>query len=186
MSTHHQPHARLRSRLTWTLSWFIRTPESKFVKDLDQFELAVQAVEYENCEPRATRTRPEQRALPPPRPRGRSTTINTPAADRSPHSSSTFSPANNISLQEFFQSTVPRIQHSTARQWARDLMEERRTAWAARGWDYVPVLVKEDEKVEGAVAEVVESAKGMTLEEAREERGESVRIPTRVWGEHTA
>lgn len=26
------------------------TPESKFVKDLDLFELGVQAVEYENCE----------------------------------------------------------------------------------------------------------------------------------------
>lgn len=65
-------------------------------------------------------------------------------------------------------------------------MEERRKAWEARGWDYVPVLVKEDEKVEGGVAEVAETAKGMTVEEAREERGESARIPTRVWGEHSA
>lgn len=30
------------------------TPESKFVKDLDLFELATQAVEYENCESQAT------------------------------------------------------------------------------------------------------------------------------------
>jgi hypothetical protein len=50
----------------------------------------------------------------------------------------------------------------------------------------VPVLVKADEKAEGGVAEVAEAAKGMTLDAAREERGESARIPTRVWGEHSA
>jgi len=62
-------------------------------------------------------------------------------------------------------------------------MEERRKAWAARGWDYVPVLVKEDKKLESGVAGVTESAEGLTL---GEERGAGVRIPTRVWGEHTA
>ena len=61
-------------------------------------------------------------------------------------------------------------------------MEERRQAWAARGWDYVHVLVKEDEpKVE--VAAAAEAVEGLSLEEPRTE---GVRLPTRVWGEHQA
>lgn len=62
-------------------------------------------------------------------------------------------------------------------------MEERKQAWAARGWDYVPVLVAEDEKPE--VAAVTNGVNGVHSEDAGV-NGEETRLPTRVWGEHAA
>lgn len=45
----HPSIASLRLKSLWEEYEARETPESKFVKDLDLFELCVQAVEYENC-----------------------------------------------------------------------------------------------------------------------------------------
>lgn len=46
----HPSIASLRVKSLWEEYEARETPEAKFVKDLDLFELAVQGVEYENCE----------------------------------------------------------------------------------------------------------------------------------------
>lgn len=46
----HPSIASLRLKSLWDEYEARETPESKFVKDLDLYELCVQAVEYENCE----------------------------------------------------------------------------------------------------------------------------------------
>ncbi|GAA6035153.1 hypothetical protein JCM8097_006391 [Rhodosporidiobolus ruineniae] len=44
-------------------------------------------------------------------------------------------------LQEFFETTIPRILHPVVKQWAVTLMVERRSKWAERGWtDFKAVL----------------------------------------------
>lgn len=50
----HPSIQSLRVMALWEEYEARETPESKFVKDLDLFELATQAVEYENCESQAT------------------------------------------------------------------------------------------------------------------------------------
>lgn len=45
----HPSIASLRVKSLWEEYEARETPEAKFVKDLDLFELAVQGVEYENC-----------------------------------------------------------------------------------------------------------------------------------------
>ncbi|KAF7345435.1 HD domain-containing protein [Mycena venus] len=57
-----------------------QTPEARFVKDLDRFEMAAQALEYER--------------------------------------------AHNISLQPFFDSSLPNLQHPEVQEWGRDLSAE--------------------------------------------------------------
>ncbi|KAJ7609069.1 HD domain-containing protein [Roridomyces roridus] len=59
-----------------------QTPEAKFVKDLDRFEMASQALEYER--------------------------------------------AHGVSLQPFFDSSLPNLRHPEVRDWGNDLLEERR------------------------------------------------------------
>lgn len=49
----HPSMASLRLKSLWDEYEARETAESKFVKDLDLYELCVQAVEYENCECRA-------------------------------------------------------------------------------------------------------------------------------------
>lgn len=51
----HPSIQSLRVKSLWEEYEARETPEAKFVKDLDMFELAVQGVEYENCEQRVTR-----------------------------------------------------------------------------------------------------------------------------------
>ncbi|GAA6001661.1 hypothetical protein JCM10207_002253 [Rhodosporidiobolus poonsookiae] len=53
-------------------------------------------------------------------------------------------------LQEFFETTIPRILHPVVKGWARELMEQRGEKWAERGWtDFVPVWpAPEDEQEE--------------------------------------
>ncbi|GAA5986822.1 hypothetical protein JCM11641_007808 [Rhodosporidiobolus odoratus] len=69
------------------------------------------------------------------------------------------------SLQEFFETTIPRILSPTVKQWARELMEERRTKWAERGWsDFKPVWPQDEPVKNGG--------------------GEKKTIPVRVYGEH--
>lgn len=46
----HPSIQSLRLKSLWEEYEARETPESKFVKDLDLFELAVQGVEYEACE----------------------------------------------------------------------------------------------------------------------------------------
>ncbi|KAF9449410.1 hypothetical protein P691DRAFT_727991 [Macrolepiota fuliginosa MF-IS2] len=58
-----------------------KTPEAKFVKDLDRFEMASQALEYEK--------------------------------------------RHNMSLQPFFDSSIPKINHSEVQSWGADLLAER-------------------------------------------------------------
>jgi len=45
----HPSIAALRLKSLWDEYEARETPESKFVKDLDLYELCQQAVEYENC-----------------------------------------------------------------------------------------------------------------------------------------
>lgn len=45
----HPSISSLRIKSLWEEYEARQTPESKFVKDLDLFELAVQGVEYEAC-----------------------------------------------------------------------------------------------------------------------------------------
>lgn len=53
----HPSIASLRLKSLWEEYEARETPESKFVKDLDLYELCQQAVEYENCVWRATSCR---------------------------------------------------------------------------------------------------------------------------------
>lgn len=91
-------------------------------------------------------------------------------------------------MQEFFETTIPRILHPVVKQWAVTLyvlifdsacqsetdfplfdacrMDERRTKWAERGWeDFKAVLPTPDEPTAAA-----------------EEKKET--IPVRVYGSH--
>ncbi|GAA5837994.1 hypothetical protein JCM3766R1_004170 [Sporobolomyces carnicolor] len=78
-------------------------------------------------------------------------------------------------LQEFFETTLPRILHPVVKGWARDLLAERKRKWQERGWQgYVEVQLGPDEP-----AEVNGSANGD--DSARAERP---RIPVKVYGEH--
>ncbi|KAF8202182.1 HD domain-containing protein [Pholiota molesta] len=61
-----------------------KSAEAKFVKDLDRFEMASQALEYEK--------------------------------------------AHNASLQGFFDSSIPKLQHPQVQAWGRDLMTERESS----------------------------------------------------------
>ncbi|GAA5842432.1 hypothetical protein JCM9279_005381 [Rhodotorula babjevae] len=98
----HPSIAALRLKSLWDEYEARETAESKFVKDLDLYELCQQAVEYENTQGCQT-------------------------------------------LQEFFETTIPRILHPVVKGWARELMAERRTLWAQRGWtDYKDVLPAPD------------------------------------------
>jgi len=58
-----------------------QTPEAKFVKDLDRFEMASQALEYERD--------------------------------------------HGVSLQPFFDSSLPNLRHPEVQEWGKDLIEER-------------------------------------------------------------
>ncbi|KAM0793210.1 hypothetical protein ACM66B_000679 [Microbotryomycetes sp. NB124-2] len=129
----HPSISSLRIKSLWEEYEARETPESKFVKDLDMFELAVQGVEYEN--------------------------------------------SNEIkTLQGFFETTVPRILHPTVKQWARELMEQRRAAWTKRGWqdDYRHVDVSEQSDPVWSAAPVVNGDS---------ERGP--RLPIKVYGSHS-
>ncbi|KAF7309522.1 HD domain-containing protein [Mycena indigotica] len=77
----HDSPAAKRIETLWQEYEERKTPEARFVKDLDRFEMAAQAVEYEQ--------------------------------------------AHNVSLQSFFDSSVPHIQHPEVKEWARALEQER-------------------------------------------------------------
>ncbi|CEQ38957.1 SPOSA6832_00456 [Sporobolomyces salmonicolor] len=128
----HPSIPSLRIKALWDEYEERETAESKFVKDLDLFELCMQAVEYENSQ--GCRT-----------------------------------------LQEFFETTIPRIQHPVVKGWARDLLAERRAKWTERGWEgYKDIAFCPDEPsaaINGSAAPSTEGNKG-------------TRLPTRVWGEH--
>lgn len=79
------------------------TPESKMTKDLDLFELCVQAVEYEACEFAAGRANAREH--------GELTSFRL----------GTIAAQNVRTLQEFFATTVGRIQHPIVKEWAHDL-----------------------------------------------------------------
>ncbi|GAA5849954.1 hypothetical protein JCM8547_000963 [Rhodosporidiobolus lusitaniae] len=115
----------LRIKSLWEEYEARETEESKFVKDLDLYELCQQAVEYENS-----------------------------------HGCNT--------LQEFFETTIPRILHPVVKQWAITLMDERRRKWAERGWEGFKAVLPAPEPVENGVA--VEEKKAT--------------IPVRVYGVH--
>ncbi|GJN91824.1 hypothetical protein Rhopal_004847-T1 [Rhodotorula paludigena] len=121
----HPSIASLRLKSLWEEYEARETPESKFVKDLDLYELCQQAVEYENSQ-------------------------------------------GNRKLQEFFETTIPRIQHNVVKGWARELMACRRARWAERGWtDFKEVLPPPDTP-------------------APTTNGTKATIPVRVYGEHAA
>ncbi|BGP53040.1 hypothetical protein JCM8202_004124 [Rhodotorula sphaerocarpa] len=126
----HPSIASLRLKSLWDEYEARETPESKFVKDLDLYELCVQAVEYENSQG-----------------------------------------ANN--LQEFFETTLPRILHPVVIGWSRELMNQRRQCWSDRGWtNYKEVQIGATPAVNGhsgaAFAKPAPS------------------IPVRVYGEHAS
>ncbi|KAF5316330.1 hypothetical protein D9619_006498 [Psilocybe cf. subviscida] len=77
----HDSPAAQRINALWLEYEEGKTAEAKFVKDLDRFEMASQASEYERN--------------------------------------------HGASLQPFFDSSVPKIQHPQVQGWAKDLMEER-------------------------------------------------------------
>lgn len=105
----HPSIASLRVKSLWEEYEQRETPEAKFVKDLDLFELAVQGVEYESCELGlffSVESRGEG------------------AGYRTHRELTLVSPliANECrTLQGFFQSTVPRILHPTVKGWATEL-----------------------------------------------------------------
>lgn len=76
-----------------------KTPEALLVKDLDKFEMIVQALEYEKCKYKLT--------------------YNLPYT----HISCV---ADKKSLQSFFDSTQGKFQHPTIKAWAEALYAERR------------------------------------------------------------
>ncbi|GAA5832873.1 hypothetical protein JCM11251_000512 [Rhodosporidiobolus azoricus] len=110
----------LRLKSLWDEYEARETPESKFVKDLDLYELCQQAVEYENSQGCKT-------------------------------------------LQEFFETTIPRILHPVVKDWAVTLMKERQSKWAERGWDFTPVWPA-----------------------GYDGEGEKKTIPQRLYGDHVA
>ncbi|TNY19269.1 HD domain-containing protein [Rhodotorula diobovata] len=125
----HPSIAALRLKSLWDEYEARETPESKFVKDLDLYELCQQAVEYENSQGCQT-------------------------------------------LQEFFETTIPRILHPVVKGWARDLMAERRARWAERGWDnYKDVVPAPDAVATPTTTNSAAPAKANGL-------------PVRVYGSH--
>jgi len=77
----HDSPAAQRINALWLEYEEGETTEAKFVKDLDRFEMASQAFEYESN--------------------------------------------HGASLQPFFDSSVPKIQHPQVQGWAEDLIKER-------------------------------------------------------------
>lgn len=82
------------------------TPEALLVKDLDKFEMIVQALEYEKCK---LSTQSYSRCL----------TLN--------HNPFVFHtrPADKKQLQSFFNSTNGKFKHPTVKAWAEALYAER-------------------------------------------------------------
>ncbi|KZT52986.1 hypothetical protein CALCODRAFT_458536 [Calocera cornea HHB12733] len=78
----HESEAGLRIQALWMEYEEARTPEARFVKDLDRMEMALQATEYEERHDR--------------------------------------------DLQEFIDSSVPKLQHPEVQQWGAALLEERK------------------------------------------------------------
>jgi len=78
----HESEAGLRIQALWMEYEEGRTPEARFVKDLDRMEMALQATEYE---------------------------------DR-----------NERDLQEFIDSSVPKLQHPEVKGWGAVLVEQRK------------------------------------------------------------
>ncbi|KAK4701186.1 5'-deoxynucleotidase, partial [Phenoliferia sp. Uapishka_3] len=75
---------------------------------------------------------------------------------------------NIRTLQQFFETTVPRIQHPLIKGWAHELMQKRREAWAQRGWnDYVHVDVAPEPTANGGAPS-----------------SRAAPIPQTVYGEH--
>ncbi|KDE05398.1 hypothetical protein MVLG_04195 [Microbotryum lychnidis-dioicae p1A1 Lamole] len=137
----HPSIASLRVESLWREYEDRQTPEAKFVKDLDQFELAVQGVEYEKAQ-------------------------------------------GIQSIQAFFDTTVSRILHPTVKQWARELMEQRRALWASRGWEgYVHVDVAPDAPATSTSTQPTTSTPILSghIEEKSSARNT---LTQRVWGEH--
>ena len=93
--------ASLRLKSLWDEYEARETAESKFVKDLDLLELCVQAVEYENCAFSATSP---DRAV---------ALTCTTLAHHAAQGCKT--------LQEFFETTIPRILSPVVKGWAREL-----------------------------------------------------------------
>lgn len=81
------------------------TPEALFVKDLDKFEMIVQALEYEKCKNRTTKK--NCRVLTHP----------------------FYLTADKKNLQGFFDSTKGKFEHPTVKAWAEALYKEREELW---------------------------------------------------------
>ncbi|KZP01661.1 hypothetical protein CALVIDRAFT_14605 [Calocera viscosa TUFC12733] len=79
----HESEVGLRIQALWVEYEEGRTPEARFVKDLDRMEMALQATEYE----------------------GR----------------------YNRNLQEFIDSSVPKLQHPEVQKWGAALVEQRKS-----------------------------------------------------------
>ncbi|KAK7031681.1 HD domain-containing protein [Favolaschia claudopus] len=77
----HDSPAALQIEALWKEYEERQTPEARFVKDLDRFEMAAQALEYER--------------------------------------------EHDASLQPFFDSSLPKVQHPEVQEWGRDLLDER-------------------------------------------------------------
>jgi len=77
----HASPAAQRIRSLWEEYEAGTSPEAKFVKDLDRFEMASQALEYER--------------------------------------------EHEMTLQSFFDSSIPKLQHPQVQTWGRDLLSER-------------------------------------------------------------
>jgi putative hydrolase of HD superfamily len=85
-----------------------QTPEALFVKDLDKFEMLVQAVEYEKCKYlMATHQRIALTIL-------------------------MFVVADEKSLESFFANTLGKFQHPLVKSWIEALLQERRQLAAAK------------------------------------------------------
>ncbi|SCV68583.1 BQ2448_704 [Microbotryum intermedium] len=146
----HPSIASLRIEALWREYEDRETAEAKFVKDLDQFELAVQGVEYEQ--------------------------------GKFGEESNSIYLAWIQSIQAFFETTVPRILHPTVKQWAEELMEQRRALWASRGWEgYVHVDVAPD-TTSGSTTTT--SASRAKISRHTEEKSAQPSFTQRVWGEH--
>ncbi|KAK4058065.1 hypothetical protein OIO90_000804 [Microbotryomycetes sp. JL221] len=132
----HPSISSLRIKALWQEYEARQTPEAKFVKDLDMFELAVQGVEYENT--------------------------------------------NDVqTLQGFFETTVPRILHPTVKQWARELMEQRKQNWIKRGWQGYQHVDVSDKTDSCWLEPLAESTNGESALPAG-----ATRLPVRIYGTH--
>ncbi|KAG8983934.1 hypothetical protein FRB94_008728 [Tulasnella sp. JGI-2019a] len=84
----HSGPAGLRIQELWQEYEDQVTPEARLVKDLDLFEMALQAMEYEKGSP------------------------------------------NGMRLDNFFETSIPRIKHLEVQGWAGELLKERAEFWS--------------------------------------------------------